>query len=193
MKTVSVTKSVNGAAPSPRVPRHVLDLLERQKDAVIKIDLGGGEHSQPGFINMDIRDVPGVDIVHDWDDMPWPLPSACATLIMAGHVVEHVDPARRHFLKWMDECWRILKYDGQMMITAPYAGSAGDFSDPTHCNHVTHRTWEWFDPLATYGGQLTRLYYQYKPKPWRIQNNFYQLNGNLETLLVKRREDPSYK
>ncbi len=170
------------------IPKHVAKLLELEKDGVVKIDLGGGANPQPGFINFDVRPLPGVDIVHDWEELPWPLPDHCATLIMAGHVVEHVNPAKFGFIKWMDECWRVLKYDGQLMITTPFAGSTGYWSDPTHINPCTNRTWEWFDPLHP-----SRLYFQYKPKPWRIQNCFWSVDGNLECLLVKRREDVSYK
>ncbi len=168
-----------------KVSKQVAQLLGG-KDNVVKIDLGsGGPHE--GFITFDVRPLPGIDIVHDWEEIPWPLPSACATLLMAGHVVEHVNPAKFGFLKWMDECWRVLKYDGQLMISTPFAGSTGYFSDPTHVNPCTNRTWEWFDPLMP-----SRLYFQYKPKPWKIQNLFWSVEGNMEVLLVKRREDASY-
>ena len=167
--------------------KHVQSILRKHAGAVIKIDLGGGSNPQPGFINMDIRALPGVDVVHDWDDIPWPFPDSCATIIIAGHVVEHVNPNKFGFINWMNECWRILKYDGQLMLTTPFAGSLGFWSDPTHVNPCTNRTWDFFDPLHP-----SRLYFQYKPKPWRVQNCFWSVEGNMEALLVKRREDKSY-
>lgn len=165
----------------------IAQLLKQHADSVIKIDIGGGEGPQAGFINMDVRDLPSVHVVHDWDVFPWPFPDACAGLIMAGHVVEHVNPAKFGFIRWMDECWRILKYGGQLMIATPFAGSTGYWSDPTHCNGCTNRTWEWFDPLAPSG-----LYKEYRPKPFKIERLFWSVDGNMECLLIKRKEDPSY-
>lgn len=153
---------------------------------VIKIDLGCGANKQPGFIGIDIRKLPGVDIVHDIETYPWPLPSDCASLVMASHIVEHINPHKGNFIKFMNEAWRVLKYEGQMMIVTPYAGSIGYYSDPTHVNPCTHFTWRYFDPMYpdTYG--------VYRPLPWKIQNCFFRQDGNMEVLLVKRRIDKSY-
>lgn len=157
-------------------------IRRRAKGEVIKINIGGGANPQPGCINMDLRDLPQVDVVHDWDDFPWPFPSDIATIIIAAHVVEHVDPARFGFLRWMEECWRILKVGGQLLISTPFAGSLGYWSDPTHCNGCTNRTWEFFDPA------YKQLYPIYSPKPWKIQNCFWAPDGNMEVIMVKRAE-----
>jgi len=162
-------------------------LLKERADAVIKLDLGGGSAPQADFINMDMRDLPTVDVVHDWEVLPWPFPDNSISVIMAGHVVEHVNPAKFGFIHWMNEAWRILKHDGQLMIATPFAGSTGYWSDPTHCNGCTNRTWEWFDPLAASG-----LYKEYRPRPWKIDKLYWSMDGNMECLLIKRREDPSY-
>jgi len=181
-----IAKRSNGNGA--HVPKHILKLLESQEDKVVKVDLGGGPHPQEGFINFDMRDIPGVDIVHDWEEYPWPLPDCSVTLLMAQHVVEHINPARFGFIKWMDEAWRVLKYDGQIMIATPFAGSMGYYSDPTHCNPCTNHTWNYFDPLSPTG--LWRIY---KPKPWKIQKLFWSTEGNMEVLLSKRRLDKTYE
>jgi SAM-dependent methyltransferase len=170
------------------ISRRVADLLERERDGLIRLDLGGGENPQQGCVNMDRRDLPTVDVVHDWDDIPWPLPDASVSLLMASHVVEHVNPANNGFLKFMDECWRVLKYDAQMMISTPYAGSPGYWADPTHINGCTHHTWDYFDPLKP-----SRVYYIYRPKPWRVEKCYWAIEGNMEVLLQKRRLDASYQ
>lgn len=154
----------------------------------VKIDLGGGGNPQPGFINVDIRDLPGVDIVQDLQKFPWKIPSECASLVMASHLVEHINPADGIFLKFMDEVWRLLKPDGKFMIATPYAGSPGYWQDPTHCNGCNEATWAYFDPLEA-GGYLYRIY---KPKPWKIEFSSWSMVGNMEIVLVKRREDKSY-
>lgn len=169
---------------SPKIPKHIEKLIKAQEHGLVKIDIGGGNHPQEGFIIMDVRPLPHVHAVHNWDDFPWPFPSSCATIITAVHVVEHVNPANFNFVKWMDECWRILKYDGQLMISTPYAGSPGYWADPTHVNGCTHHTWRYFDPAST-----DRMYDIYRPKPWKIKNCYWSPDGIMEVLMEKRRED----
>lgn len=133
---------------------------------------------------MDVRPARGVHVVHDWNSTPWPFPDNCATVVVASHVVEHVNPADFGFIKWMDEVWRITKYDGQFLISCPYAGSPGYWADPTHINGCTQHTWRYFDPLAK-----DDLYGIYRPKPWRIKHCYWNPEGVMEVLLEKRRED----
>src|SRR4051794_30970192 len=45
-----------------------------------------------GFLNIDYRDLPTVDIVHNLCVFPWPLPDECASIVMASHLVEHINP-----------------------------------------------------------------------------------------------------
>lgn len=157
----------------------------------IKLDLGCGDNKNQGFVGMDYRKLPGVDIVQDLEKFPWPLPDECASLAVCSHVVEHLNPHGGVFLRFMDEVWRVLKYGGQFMIATPYAGSMGYFQDPTHCNPCNEMTWEYFDPLSpmTKGG----LYSIYRPKPWKIVENMWRNTGNMEVLLEKRRPDKSYE
>lgn len=158
-----------------------------KQKAGIRLDIGGGNNPQKGFVNMDYQKLPGVDVVHDWNKFPWPFPNESVLTALASHVVEHVDPVNGNFINWMNEVWRILKYDGQLVIVTPYAGSPGYWQDPTHCNGCNENTFRYFDPLDESG-----LYGFYKPKPWEIEVNVYHQNGNLEVVLRKRREDKSY-
>ena len=98
--------------------------------AGIRLDIGCGEAKQPNFIGMDIRDVPGVDIVHDAEDFPYPMPDNCCLQVLMSHLWEHIEPKNR--IKLMDEIWRIMKPDGQLLISAPYYLSFGAYQDPTH-------------------------------------------------------------
>lgn len=148
----------------------------------IHLDIGCGEAKQKGFVGMDIRDLPGVDIVHDWNDMPWPLPDECCTLVMASHVVEHVNPADGHFIRWMDEVWRILKYDGELAISCPHGSSQGYLQDPTHCNPCNEKTWGYFVPDVP-------LYTIYRPKPWKVKFLTFDPTTNIELVLIKIREE----
>lgn len=169
-----------------KIDPKVLRLL-KANNLGVKLDIGCGANKQPGFVGIDIRALPGVDIVQDLEEFPWPLPDACASLAVASHVVEHINPAKGIFLKFMDEVWRVLKPGGQFMMALPYAGSQGFYQDPTHVNPCNEVTWAYFDPLDTSG-----LYNIYKPKPWKIISNFWQVQGFMEVVLEKRLIDKSY-
>lgn len=171
--------------PVPTIADQIVELMKTH--AGIRLDIGCGQAKQPGFVGMDKRALPGVDIVHDWNDYPWPLPNECVVLALASHVVEHVNPADGGFLRWMDELWRVMRFDGEVGIACPHGYSPGYLQDPTHCNPCSEATWGYFDPLEQNG-----LYYIYRPKPWRIKALTWNPAANIELVLVKRREDRSY-
>jgi len=169
--------------------------------AGIQLDIGCGGAKQAGFVGLDMRELPGVDIVHDVNVHPWPLPDECAIRAIASHIVEHIPPVAIRpdgttwfpFVAFMDEVWRVLKVDGQFAIATPHGYSPGYLQDPTHCNACNEATWAYFDPLesATGGG----LYRIYRPKPWKIEpvgGLSWSPMGNIEVLLSKRREDRTY-
>lgn len=168
-------------------PATVKKLLARKKGEILKLDIGGGANPSEGFINMDIRDIKGVDVVHDFEVLPWPFPDKTFTLLSAAHVIEHIDPRKFGFINWMNEVWRVLKYDGQMRVATPYGGSTHYLADPTHINPCVPHTFHYFDPF-----QVTKLYDQYEPAPWAIQQLYWTPDGNIEALLSKRRDDISF-
>jgi len=165
--------------------------LLKQYNQGIKLDLGCGENKNEGFVGMDNRKLKGVDIVHDLEEFPFPLPDECASLVVASHVVEHISPHKGTFIDFMNEVWRIMMPNGEFMIATPYAGSPGFYQDPTHCNPCNEMTWEYFDPLGRMSNGV--LYKIYKPNPWKIKINTWHENGNLEVVLVKRQWDKSYE
>jgi hypothetical protein len=166
----------------------------------IKLDIACGAHKQGiDWVGMDIQDRPGVDIIHDLNVHPWPLPDECVIQAVASHIMEHVPPVafdfvekKTHFLfiEFMDEVWRVMKYDGSFALAYPHGSSQGFLQDPTHCNQRNETVWAYFDPLEEATGGF--LYQFYRPKPWKIVNLFWTPTGNCEVLLTKRRIDRSY-
>lgn len=157
--------------------------------SVVNIQLGGGEDAPRNFINVDIRDIPQVDIVWDLEKTPWPFPDNCADMLVASHLVEHINPHKGVFINFMDEAWRIAKVGAEFLISTPFAGSYGYYQDPTHVNPCNDATFWYFDPLKNHGS----LYRVYKPKPWKIKAEAWDMQGNLEVLLVKRKESKKYE
>lgn len=153
----------------------------------IRLDIGCGASKAPGTVGIDMLPLPGVDIVHDLEVTPWPLPDNCALSATASHVLEHINPHKGVFIDVMNEIWRVLKPNGQFAFVVPYAGSHGYYQDPTHCNPINESTMYYFDPLHESG-----FYQFYKPKPWKIEFQAMSRVGNLEVILSKRQEDPSY-
>lgn len=155
--------------------------------AAIDLDIGCGANKQPGFVGIDIRALDGVDIVHDVEVYPWPLPDDCVRRAVASHLVEHINPHKGNFIQFMNEVWRIMKVGGEFMIATPHGYSQGYLQDPTHCNPCNEWTWAYFDPFEKQTGG--HLYNIYKPKPWRIKYLSFSPAANIEVILVKRGED----
>lgn len=172
-------------ALDPRVSR-----ILKENNLGIKLDIGCGGNKQPGFVGMDIRPMPGVDIVQDLESQPWKLPNDCVSLAVASHVLEHINPAKFGFINFMDEVWRILKPGAHFMIVVPYAGSQGYWQDPTHVNPITEVTLAYFDPM-----DRSNFWTIYKPKPWKIVPGslHFQMDGFLEVVLEKRIIDKTYE
>lgn len=107
----------------------------------LKITLGGGTHRQEGWINLDILNMPEVDIVCDLNN-GIPLADNSVIEIKARHILEHLDDT----VKIMEEIWRVSKPGARIFIKSPYYTSIGAFKDPTHKKFFTERTFEYFLP-----------------------------------------------
>jgi predicted O-methyltransferase YrrM len=147
----------------------------------ILLDVGCRDRKERNWVGLDGTIGPDVDIVHDLERFPYPIEDGSCITIKAAHVAEHINP--RLFFRWMDELWRMLKVDGQLVLSAPYGGSIGYWHDPTHVCHITEVTFQFLDPDFV-------LYQQYRPRPWNIEHAAWQPNGNVEAILRKRSDDP---
>jgi predicted O-methyltransferase YrrM len=147
----------------------------------ILLDVGCRDRKEPNFIGIDSRERFGVDIIHDLESFPYPLEDESCLIIKCAHFVEHLSP--KNFFPFMDEMWRLLKVDGQIAISVPYANSPNFLQDPTHTLGLTERSWQYLDPEFP-------MYQQYEPKPWTIQQNLvhWQVGGLIEIALRKREE-----
>lgn len=121
---------------------------------LVRIDLGCGNHKPEGFLGIDSRSVPGVDIVHDLRT-GIPLDDNYADIIRARDFLEHlVSPI---FI--FNECWRVLKAGGLLELEVPRFPHVDSIKDPTHVSFFCVETFtEYFcgpDRLAEeYGMRL---------------------------------------
>jgi len=154
-----------------------------QKAKGIKLDVGCGLFKQPRFIGMDIMNHPNVDIVWDIQKMPWkPIPDDICFQVLMSHVWEHIEPKYRFEL--MDEVWRIMRHDGQLLLSCPYAGSFLEAAHPAHYMCPNEATFQFFDPDY----QLWHSCSYRKPLPWKIVRNIFCMNGCLELIMEPRKD-----
>lgn len=69
------------------------EIAELLKDkGGIRLDIGCGENKNAGFVGIDILPLKGVDIVHNIEITPWPLPADSVLMATASHLLEHLNP-----------------------------------------------------------------------------------------------------
>jgi hypothetical protein len=136
---------------------------------------------RPGWYSIDNRGGNETDLTIDLECYPWPLPDSCAVQVYAGHVVNRINPARFGFILFMNELWRLLVPNGELMIVSYYATNGRYCADPAACNPLSEQTFYYFDP-----GHKAGLWQIYQPQPWQIRDMAWSIDGNLEVLLGKR-------
>ena len=112
-----------------------------------RLHLGCGADVRPGWINLDSRPWPGVDIVADLDacrSRKLPLPADSIDEFMGNHILEHMnDP-----LALMEELHRIAKPGAKLVFRVPYGSSDDADQDPTHVRRYFMRSFYYFSQLC---------------------------------------------
>lgn len=130
----------------------------------IKINLGAGTDIQPGFVNVDMVDLDGIDVVHNLMHYPFPFADGVASEIRAIDVLEHLPPyiGEEHgVIKFINECWRILKPGGELFIQTPGWRAEFLWIDPTHVRGFDIQSMDFFDPTKHFG-KTTGFYSPHK-------------------------------
>lgn len=132
----------------------------------MKLNLACGLNAFPDFTNVDKVDLPGVDMVYDLEQFPWPFEDNSVEEVFCSHYIEHVP----EIIKFMDEIWRVCKDGAIVKFVAPYYTHYGAYADPTHCRVICDSTF---------------LYYS---KKWReqpsIRLGYYPIKSDFDVLDV---------
>ena len=129
-----------------------------KRKAIKKLHLGCGLAIKPDYVNLDIKKLPGVDIVHDLNKFPYPFKNNEFDFVEMHHVLEHL----KEPLRVIEEIWRISKPGAISVIAVPHWSHFTAYSDLTHKNYFSSALF---------------LYYEEKnPRYYSDRVNFKVLN-----------------
>ena len=94
----------------------------------LRLNLGSGTRSLPGYYNVDQLKLPGVDIQADLNEPFSDLPDNCVDEIYCRHTLEHIS----RLLELMAELHRVGRPGARIEIIVPHFSNPYGYSDPTH-------------------------------------------------------------
>jgi ubiquinone/menaquinone biosynthesis C-methylase UbiE len=89
---------------------------------------------------IDVRPAVVPDILHDLNDMPWPLPGNSFDEVRCYDVLKHL----KDIVAVMEEIHRVGKPGAKVHITTPHFSSANSYTDPTHLHHLGLYSFDYF-------------------------------------------------
>ena len=171
-------------------------------EELLKIDLACGDNKKEGFLGVDICKTDSVDIVYDLEKYPWDFAKDNSVdEIHCSMYIEHT----KDIIKFMEECYRILKPLGTMTIIAPYYSSIRAWQDPTHVRAISEATFLYYNKqwmkdnkLEHYGIKADFDYtYGYMINPeWASRNeeakmfatrNYLNVVSDIQVILTKKK------
>jgi predicted SAM-dependent methyltransferase len=108
----------------------------------LKLDIACGQVKQDGWVGIDLCALAGVDLVHDLNEVPWPIDSGAADEARCSHYFEHVPRLLRP--RFMSEVWRVLAPGGKILLQTPL-GLHRQFQDFSHAWPVFPESYQYFD------------------------------------------------
>lgn len=106
-----------------------------------RLNLGCGKDIKKGYVNLNFTSSPGIDVVHDLNQIPWPFKDNEFDEVYASHILEHFDDLK----KIMKELKRICKNKAIIIIRAPHFSCGVSFRDPTHKRLFSYFTFDYFE------------------------------------------------
>jgi len=117
---------------------------------LLKLDLGSGKNKREGFLGVDRRAFPGVDVVADLNET-WPWDDSSVEEVHMSHMLEHFSGTQRVHI--FNELYRVLVPGGKATIITPHWASNRAYGDFSHA----------WPPVAEFA-------YFYVSKEWRLAN-----------------------
>jgi hypothetical protein len=137
----------------------------------LHLNLGCGRSPLPGWVNVDVTAMPGVDVVANLDtcrSVPLPFADNSVSELRMSHVLEHIADT----LALMQELHRVAEPGATFTIRAPYGSSDDADEDPTHCRRLFVNSFAYFGQPAYW-----RADYGYRGD-WTIEEATLFLRNN---------------
>ena len=164
------------------------------------LDIGCGPNKRPGSVGVDIHPYPGVDVVTDLNQTPWPLEAGRFDRIVCSHVIEHV----ADLVVFFRELHRVARPGALVEVVTPHFSSIDSWTDPTHRWHLATLwyqdllpggylaeqmgSFEWVSSSLTFGKSMRSViprliirWFGYSP--WEKNLAFVYPARNIETVL----------
>lgn len=93
---------------------HRFDLVPTGPGEIL--DIGCGSAKTPGAVGLDISPDTDADIVHNLDELPYPIEDASFDQILMQDVIEHV----REPIKVLEELHRIARPGARIQLRTPH-------------------------------------------------------------------------
>jgi SAM-dependent methyltransferase len=112
---------------------------------VSKLNLGCGRDFRPGYVNLDLARIRGVDVVADLEK-PLPFQDGTFDEVFTSHVLEHVSD----LISLLGELQRICKPGAVIRIWVPHLSFFGAYTDPTHKRFFGYHSFDYFTEGGVY-------------------------------------------
>ena len=135
-----------------------------------RLNVGCGTDVRPGWVNLDVAPLPGVDVVHDLGELPLPFEDGRFDHVECQDVLEHLD-----YPPLLGELHRVLRPGGTLSVRSPHFSSRAVYLDPTHRTAFSIDTLGFFVPndrsyyfdfsfTAVESARIT--FHRYRWQPW---------------------------
>ncbi len=104
------------------------------------LDVGCGTCKFEGAVGVDCLQLPGVDVVIDLNQLPWPFEENTFDRVIFKHSMSHFE----NIIPIMEEVFRISKKNAVVDIIAPHYTSDNFHTDPTHKVSMGYRSMYYF-------------------------------------------------
>ncbi|HEV3078832.1 MAG TPA: class I SAM-dependent methyltransferase [Gemmataceae bacterium] len=105
---------VRALAESFELPEPILEVGSFQVEGQEEVSNPRSLFPGREYLGIDVRPGPGVDLIANVEDLPFP--AASVGTVLALNTFEHVP----HFWRGLDEIYRVLRPDGVLLVSVPF-------------------------------------------------------------------------
>jgi SAM-dependent methyltransferase len=138
-----------------------------QVETMPTLHLGSGFAPIAGATTVDLNPAARPHVIWDLNKRPWPFADNSFEIVVALNIVEHLDD----FLSVMGEIHRVARPGAMVNILVPHFSSGAAFVDPTHKQHLSARSCDYFIE----GSSIEKDYGYYVPYRYELVRCFVEL------------------